>query len=240
MAVLALSCLAVTARSTFAQALDDEARLMEQRATELKRWMHVYTEWKEWADKWRGKREPGWFGTRERKAKPDPPVWLADYCRASIETDGDFMAGCRLLKDWQTDHATAMIQEQTRDERARREAPARTRWWSNVHFDALWLTTQMPATYGVIGMHATHKISGRFAIFMAPGAMLLNVPTPNGREWKPATDLGVSYQLSDFHFPGTKRAATLHINVVKAWVVGNHGSFIDSSIELTGLSISFK
>jgi hypothetical protein len=240
-AALALASVALTASPTCAQVTDDDPGVTEQRATELRAWMRAYTEWKEWADKWRGKREPGWFGTRERKVKPDPPVWLAGYCQSSLETEGDFAAGCRLLKDWQTDHATAMIQEQTRDERARREAPSRTRWWSNVHFDALWLTTQIPATYGVIGIHATHKISGRLHIFMAPGAMLLNIPTPSGnREWKPATDLGVSYQLSDFNFPGTKRVATLHLNVAKAWVVGNRGSFIDSSVELTGLSIAFK
>ena len=133
-----------------------------------------------------------------------------------------------------------MIKEQILDERTRREAPTKTRWWSHIHFDALWLTTQIPATYGVIGIHATHKIAGRLQIFLAPGAMLLNVPTPNGREWKPATDLGISYQLFDFKFPGSGADATLHVNIAKAWMVGNHGSFIDSSVELAGLSVSFK
>ena len=185
---------------------------------ELRTWMRAYTEWKEWADKWRGKREPGWFGVRERRTKPDPPTWLPEYCRMSLEIENEFAAGCRLLKDWQTDHATALVQEQTREERARREQPATTRWWSHVHFDALWLTTQVPTTYGVIGIHASHKIAGRLHIFLAPGAMLLNVPTPSGaREWKPATDLGIGYQLSDFRFPGTQRAATLHLNIAKAW-----------------------
>ena len=104
--------------------------------------------------------------------------------------------------------------EQIRAERTSREAPTKTKWWSSVHFDALWVTTQIPATYGVIGIHATHKISGRLQIFLAPGAMLLNVPTRRGnREWKPATDLGISYQLFDFRFPGNQADATLHVNV---------------------------
>ncbi len=202
--------------------------------------MRAYTEWKKWADKWLGKREPGWFGTRERRARPDPPEWLSDYCRNSEEVEGTFAAGCRLLRDWRQDHATALIKEQILDERTRREAPMKTRWWSHIHFDALWLTTQIPATYGVIGIHATHRIAGRLQIFLAPGAMLLNVPTPNGREWRPATDLGISYQLFDFKFPGSQADATMHVNIAKAWVVGNQGSFIDSSVELAGLSVSFK
>lgn len=234
--MLILLSLAMTTTSTFAQTSADDTR-----EAELRKWVHAYTEWKEWADEWLGKREPGWFGDRPRRPKPSPPEWLPEYCRNSTEVEGTFAEGCRLYADWRDDHAAAVIREQERDERARREAPTKTRWWGHIHFDALWLTTQIPATYGVIGIHATHRIAGRLQIFLAPGAMLLNVPTPNGtREWKPATDLGISYQLFDFKFPGSQTDATLHVNVAKAWVVGHHGSFIDSSVELAGLSVSFK
>ena len=235
MTILILLSLAFTASPTSAQPSADDTR-----AAELQKWMRAYTEWKEWAEKWRGKQEPGWFGPRERKAKPQPPAWLPDYCRTYPVSEDAFAAGCRLLSDWQDDHATALIREQIRDERTEREAPARTRWWRHIHFDALWLTTQVPVTYGVIGIHATHKIAGRLQVFLAPGAILLNIPTPNGREWKPATDLGISYQLFDFKFPGSQADATLHLNLAKAWVMGNQGSFIDSSVELAGLSVSFK
>lgn len=221
--------------STSAQTSTDETRLAE-----LREWIHAYTKWKEWADKWLGKREPGVFGARDRREKPDPPDWLADYCRTTPVIEGTFAAGCQLLDDWQDDRATALIRKQMLDARTQREAPTRTRWWNNIHFDALWVTTQVPVTYGVVGIHATHKINGRFQIFLAPGAILLNVPTPDGREWKPATDLGVSYQLLDFKFPGRHRVATLHVNLAKAWVVGNQESFVDSSVELAGLSVSFK
>ena len=233
--LLALS-MALAATPASARTPADEAQVAE-----VQQWVRAYTEWKKWADKWLGKREPGWFGTRERKAKPNPPDWLPEYCRSYEVVDGPFGEGCRLLADWREDHATSLVREQIADQRTQREAPTRTRWWSHVHFDALWLTTQVPATYGIIGIHATHRISGRLQVFLAPGAMLLNVPTPFGRrEWKPATDLGISYQLFDFAFPGNQRAATLHLNIAKAWIVGRQESFIDSSVELAGLSVSFK
>ena len=151
-------------------------------------WIHAYTEWKEWFDKWKGKREPGWFGARERRTKPDPPAWLAEYCRVTPVPDGDFAIGCELLADWREDPVAAAIKEKIRSERANREAQTRTRWWSQVHIDALWLTPQVPASYGVIGVHLALKVAGRFHLFAAPGAMLLNLPARDGtREWKPAT-----------------------------------------------------
>jgi hypothetical protein len=232
---LILSSLVCAPNSTSAQTSADETR-----QAELQDWVRAYKEWKAWADEWLGKRQPGWFGARDRKEKPDPPAWLSDYCRDSSLVQASFAEGCRLLADWRDDLATALIREQMQKQRTRGEATERTRWWNHIHFDALWLTTQVPVTYGVIGIHATHKIAGRFQIFLAPGAILLNIPTPNGREWKPATDLGVTYQLLDFKFPGRLEPASLHINIAKAWVVGNEGSFIDSSVELAGLSVSFK
>ena len=236
-----LNLLAILSLVFLATSASAQTPTHETRTVELQNWMHAYTEWKAWADKWWGKHEPGWFGARERRAKPSPPEWLADYCRDTEPADEIFASGCRLLADWREHYAAALVKEQIRAERTSREAPTKTKWWSSVHFDALWVTTQIPATYGVIGIHATHKISGRLQIFLAPGAILLNVPTRRGnREWKPATDLGISYQLFDFRFPGNQADATLHVNVAKAWVVGNQGSFIDSSVELAGLSVSFK
>ena len=41
--------------------------------TELKGWVHDYTEWKKWSDKWLNKREYGWLAVRERRPRPDPP-----------------------------------------------------------------------------------------------------------------------------------------------------------------------
>jgi hypothetical protein len=244
-----VTSLAATARPTLGQTGDHQALPAAEHATspvksrlaELQEWMRAYAEWKEWFEKWRGKREPGLFGARERKAKPDPPAWLFDYCRNSAGVEATFVAGCRLLTDWQDDYATALIREQLRDERAQREAPTKTKWWNHIHVDALWLTPQVPASYGIIGIHGTFKVAGRLQLFVAPGAMLLNVPTPDGdREWRPATDLGLSYRLVDFKFPGYQRDATLHLNLAKAWIIGQAGPFFDTSVDIAGFSFSFK
>ena len=214
----------------------------QTRLTELQEWILAYTKWKEWSDKWRGKVEPGWFGPRARRTKPDPPVWLSDYCRSSQIAEGDLAVGCRLLTEYQYELATVLVKERLRDERAQREAPpTRTKWWNHIHVDALWMTTRIPASYGVIGIHATLHVAGRLHFFVAPGAMLLNMPTRDGsREWKPATDLGISYQLFDLKFPGYQRMATVHLNLAKAWVVGHRDSMVDTSVDLAGLSFSFK
>jgi hypothetical protein len=64
---------------------------------------------------------------------------------------------------------------------------------------------------------------------------------PDGaREWRPATDLGLSYRLMEVRLPGSHRQATLHLNVAKAWLLGSSESFINSSVDLAGLSMTFK
>ena len=249
--VIALAVFAAEAGPALGQTHDDKslpvasedtaAENEPARLDELRAWIHAYTEWKEWFDKWKGKVEPGWFGSRERRTKPDPPAWLSDYCRVTPVPDGDYAIGCELLADWGEDPVAAAIKERIRAERANREAPARSKWWRQIHIDALWLTPQVPASYGVIGVHVALKVAGRVHLFVAPGAMLLNLPARDGtREWKPATDLGLSYELVDFTMPGNGRAATLHLNLAKAWVVGGSSSVVDSSLDLIGFSFTFK
>src|SRR5207237_1198674 len=151
--------------------------------------------------------QPGWFKARERKIKPEAPAWLPKYCRESEPLEGDFAVGCKLLQESREDYAAALIKKQIEEQRKEKEAPTNTSWLSHVHVDALWIAPQFPATsYGAIGMHATMKLAGRLQFFVAPGAILLNVPTTKGtREWKPATDLGLTYRLRDVKFPGSKR-----------------------------------
>jgi len=104
---LILSSLVCAPNSTSAQTSADETR-----QAELQDWVRAYKEWKAWADEWLGKRQPGWFGARDRKEKPDPPAWLSDYCRDSSLVQASFAEGCRLLADWRDDLATALIREQ--------------------------------------------------------------------------------------------------------------------------------
>ena len=66
-------------------------------------------------------------------------------------------------------------------------------------------------------------------VFVAPGAILLNLPTGrnNERQWRPATDYGIAYRLFDFRIPGTERGASLHLNLAKAWVLAGPGNLVE-------------
>jgi hypothetical protein len=214
---------------------------LSQRMAESQQWVREYTEWKEWEDRWRGKLEPGWFGPRDRRTKPDPPAWLFDDCRDLADAEAARTEACTLLAEWQDSYTAAQVRAKMLARRNQNEASTKTTWWRHVHVDALWLTPGASLTYGVVGMHVTLNLVGRWQMFAAPGAILLNVATPHGtRAWRPATDLGLSYRLVNFTLPGSRRQGTLHLNVAKAWLLGGSDSFINSSVDLAGLSFTFK
>jgi len=212
-----------------------------QRAAALQQWMREYSEWKEWDERWHGKQEPGWFGFRERRIKPDPPFWLFSDCAGLTDVEGTRAEACRLLAQWQEDYATAQVRARLLTQRNAQEAPTHTTWWNYIHVDALWMAPNASVGYGVVGVHATLKLAGRWQVFVAPGAILLNITMPDGaRAWRPATDLGLSYRLMELRLPGSHRQATLHLNLAKAWLMGSSDSFINSSVDLAGLSMTFK
>jgi hypothetical protein len=214
------------------------------RLEELKLWIHDYNEWKRWADKWLNKHEWSWFGVAPRRPRPDPPVWLEDDCRLVLEDTGTLAEGCRLLADWRDDLATAAERAKFNAAKMRLEDRTKTSWWEHLHLDGFWPMTQSEGgMYGVVGVHATVQIVNRFQVFVAPGVMLMRVPSSSGEsEWRPATDWGASYRLFNFSMPGTTRRATLHANFVRAWVFvrlgGNLGG--TSTVNLAGFSVSFK
>ena len=214
----------------------------EQRVIELKKWIDEYVDWKAWSEKYRNKPEPGWVGFRERRVRPSPPAWLVDDCASLIEAEGVLGEACLLLADWKNGGLSAAAQRQLAAARAQREAPTKTVWWEHVHLDAFWPMPQWrTSVYGVVGMHATVAIAGRFQVFVAPGAILINLPgSSNTREWQPAADWGVAYRLADFRFPGSGQWATLHFNFAKAWILVGEPAFGRSSIELAGFSFTFK
>jgi hypothetical protein len=93
--------------------------------------------------------------------------------------------------------------------------------------------------YGVIGVHATTHVKGRFEIFLAPGAMLVRVPVRGGgHAWKVATNYGITYRLGGFTLPGGRRAL-LHVNLAKAWIFAM-GDLPTDSTDFIGLSMTFK
>ncbi|HLG58929.1 MAG TPA: hypothetical protein VI485_26525 [Vicinamibacterales bacterium] len=218
----------------------DSAELA-RRIAALRQWTREYSDWIEWNERWQGRMEPGLFGVRERRKKPAPPAWLLDECRNVTEADDTLANGCQLLAAWREDYGAKQVRERILAQRTQHEAPTKTTWWNYLHVDALWSTPAVSATYGVVGIHATLKVVGRWQIFVAPGAILLNVPTSGRtREWRPATDLGVSYRLIDMNLPGSHRQGTLHVNFARAWIMGGAESLVNSSVDLVGLSVTFK
>ena len=75
---------------------------------ELEKWIDDFTAWKQWVDRWGNRREPGWFSDfRQRRQRPDPPIWLFEHCRDSIDDTGEMAESCALLAEWRADWATA-------------------------------------------------------------------------------------------------------------------------------------
>ncbi len=213
-----------------------------RRQDELARWTHDFSEWKNWVARWGNRREPGWFSqSRERRQRPDPPVWLFDRCDDVEEDTGVMAEGCALLAEWAADYASAQVSNARVTASAQQEDEHKTIWWEHVHMDVLWPAMQSGvSTYGVIGMHVTTSVHGRLQIFVAPGAMLLNVSTRNGaRAWKLATNYGIAYRLVQFGFPGNRRAL-LHVNLAKSWLLNAGPHVTTKSTDFVGFSITFK
>ena len=218
---------------------DVDAFELARRMAGLQAWVLEYTEWKEWEARWSGRPEPGLFGPRERRRKPDPPAWLFDDCRDLVGVEGTLADACQLLAEWREDYSAAHVRARILAGRA--EQDSSTKWWNHVHLDALWLAPNVSASYGLVGIHATLKVAGRWQVFVAPGAIFLNVPTSDGgRAWMPATDLGISYRLFDLTLPGSQRQGTIHLNLARAWIMGGSGSVITSTVDLAGFSLTLK
>jgi hypothetical protein len=215
---------------------------MEHRQHELEKWMDDFSEWKKWSERWGNRREPGWFtGSRDRRQRPDPPAWLFEWCRDLGDQGDEIDEPCTLLTEWATDFPTAQAANARAAGTSAAEDGAKTIWWEHVHLDAGWPALQSGVSlYGVIGMHATTSVRGRFQIFVAPGMMLLNVPTSDGkRAWKLATSYGIAYRLGQIAFPGN-RQALLHLNLAKAWLLSAGPDVPTRSTDFVGLSLTFK
>jgi hypothetical protein len=213
------------------------------RDAELTRWMDEFARWQTWSAEWRNRRERGWFsGFRERRVKPAPPAWLPSQCEITIDIASALSQACTLLAEWSEDPDTTQVRRMRAAAMTQGEEPTKTVWWEHVHLDVLWPAMQWRAsTYGVVGTHVTANVKGRLQVFLAPGAMFLNVPTSNGgRAWKVATNYGIGYSLFDFTFPGNRRA-TLNVNLAKAWLLSDKADLVSrSSVDFVGFSMTFK
>jgi hypothetical protein len=213
-----------------------------QRLADLQRWLSAFKSWQQWDAAWHNRPEPGWLGVRPRRTRPDPPAWLADECIDASLENGVLAAACRAFVDWKDDEAVAHVRDQRVTARAQQEAATKSVWWEHIHLDALWPMPQWSSgVVGVLGMHATVDVAGRLQVFVAPGAIVLNLPNGrNSREWKPATDWGLAYRCFDFTIPGTDQRASVHLNLAKAWVLADPIGAFPATVDLAGFSITFR
>ena len=211
----------------------------------IKQWTRDYSSWKAWQERWRNTPEPGWFTSKARREPPVPPDWLPAVCAISAQDDEILADACSAWRDWSnSDVAADAMSQQLAQSRRSHEARDHTQWWERVHVDAYWpMTRSGTSAFGVVGMHATMQIAKRIQVFMAPGIILMRVPTLDGdHTWSAATDWGFSYRLFDFQMPVLRRATSAHINMAKVWMLGNNADLtsISSDMYVAGFSFTFR
>jgi hypothetical protein len=233
--------LPVTAAHLAAPVLDDGNA--ERRAAELAEWTRAFAEWQEWSARWLNRRERGWLtSSRERRDAPPPPAWLGEQCGGGVAATHPLAHACELVAEWRSDPLTTQLRQARAAAQADAEDAARTTFWERVHLDVLWPAMQLrTSTYGVIGLHTALPV-GRVQLFVAPGVMLMNLPSRSGaRAWKVAANYGVGYRLADFAFPGLDRMASLHVNAARAWLLSDVADVVAGrTVDFAGFSITFQ
>src|SRR5262249_3214535 len=143
--------------------------LSKQQIEELEKWVRDFTEWQKWADVWLNRRQPGkWAYARERKQKPDPPVWLEGVCEG-LADDDRLVQACELLAVWREGAIAARNRQAAKTSLMQAEAPAKSVWWRHVHVDGLWSTTRSDVSVlGLFGAHVTIPVAGRLQVFVVP------------------------------------------------------------------------
>ena len=214
-----------------------------ERVADLEVWIAEYTEWLTWSKEWRNRRQPGWFTSyRERPEMPEPPAWLPARCESAIDDADPLMRACMLLEQTTADYASVQLLPDAATAAAAPEDTRKTIWWEHVHIDALWPAMQLQGSvFGVIGIHTTTTVKGRLQVFLAPGAMLLNMPARDGsRAWKFAANYGIGFSLVEFGLPGNRRAM-LHLNLARAWLLSDVKDVVSGrSTDFAGFSMTFK
>ena len=203
-------------------------------------WSADFASWQRWMDEWASQTEPGLLSGRDWRMKPVPPAWLPAVCGDLPTDEAGLVDACARLSEWRDDVATSRFRRDNVRARGQREHQTRTSWLQHIHLDALWpIGADFRSSIGVVGTHATMEIHGRLQVFLAPGLMMLNLPSATGRAWTPAVDYGLAYRLGRFTIPGTSTRATAHINLAKAWVIADVAGVGNGTVDLAGFSFTF-
>jgi hypothetical protein len=229
------------------------------RQRELLEWIKAYRKFQAWNDVWHNYVYD--FG--RRKQPPAPPDWLEDACTGLDRIDlylpddgfdrnsyvsvgqtaprlSPMQTGCLLLEQAQDDDGTAQIRRQIRMGRMYADKPRpHTVIWELLNVDVMYASTSVGSTIRApIGVHIGFPIGSRVRLFAAPGAILLC--DAGFSDCHPAYDYGVGVRLFDFRMPRSRRIASAHVNLVKAWFFGGAAGGPDTGINIAGFSLAFK
>lgn len=221
--------------------------LVEQRSAELAKWLKEYRAWEKWFEQWGNRVEKNYDNDPiwTRKARPEPPAWLAETCRNALVVDEQLASACNILLTWE---------EQPMQIIRRRDTPVTTSsgkvadkvvkssFFQHVHLTGLWMRAQYPGTpvYGIVGMQVAVLEIGRYTL-PAAGVMLVMVDSEGRHDWKPATTLGFGCRLFDFMAPMRKTPVSLHINIARTHIHGIQDERILSGradVNFIGFSVS--
>jgi hypothetical protein len=226
--------------------LDDET---------LDTWIHDYTRWREWAEKWLNRRQlvahpfpyPFWKESPDlfsyvapRRVEPEPPIGLEAACaqapRASAGPDRRAQA-CGLLTIWKDDYATQQIRWGIATARAQKDDLTRTRFLEHIHFASLWTSVQGVGgsqAYGLAGVHATIDVKGRWQVYALPGLLAVSVVSPWGQRMVSiGYDWGMAIRLGGLRLPLADVPLNAHLNVAHVWMPE-----VEQRLDMVGLSFT--
>jgi hypothetical protein len=222
---------------------------LDERYDELVLWLKKYRQWEDWIAVNGNRPAQNMLGgvDSHRRERPEPPAWLSDDCERLIGHDGKLGQACEILRSW---HGLAPHLEQVRRDPAVttsggvvNDRVVKSSFWRRVHLTGLWAPGQVPPPpmFGVVGMQMGVVEIGRVT-FPALGAMLVTLTGDNGkREWKPATNISVSFRLRNFELD--EHTAVLHFNVSRLNIhaAGSLGpTDLPLNLNFVGLSLSFR
>ena len=183
----------------------------------------------------------------DRLQRPEPPAWLIDDCAHLIGYDGKLGQACDILRKWQglARHLRKLADDPVLtttggivDDRV-----VKSSFWQRVHLTGMWAPSQfpVPSLYGVIGMQIGVIEIGRVTV-PAVGVMLVTMTGRDGsREWKPATNIGISFRLRNFAIKDNTVAMHFNVSRLNIHEAESFGpATLPVASNFVGLSLSFK